>query len=41
MRPGIGTKIRACADLIRMDLALGAGFFLVAGEVLAFGGLPP
>lgn len=41
MRSGIGMNIRACADLIRMDLALGAGFFLVAGEILAFGGLPP
>ncbi|MDD4136580.1 MAG: UbiA family prenyltransferase [Methanoregula sp.] len=41
MRSGIGTKIRACADLIRMDLALGAGFFAVAGEILAVGGLPP
>lgn len=41
MRSGFGTKIRACADLIRMDLALGAGFFLVAGEILAFGGSPP
>jgi geranylgeranylglycerol-phosphate geranylgeranyltransferase len=41
MRIGIVTKIRACADLIRMDLALGAGFFLVAGEILAVGGLPP
>jgi geranylgeranylglycerol-phosphate geranylgeranyltransferase len=35
------TKIRASADLVRMDLALGAGFFLVAGEILAAGGLPP
>jgi len=37
----IGTKIRACAELIRLDLAFGAGFFLVAGEILAIGGLPP
>ncbi len=37
----IGTKIRASADLVRMDLALGAGFFLVAGEILAISGLPP
>ncbi len=36
-----GTKIRACADLIRLDLAFGAGFFMVAGEVFAIGGLPP
>jgi geranylgeranylglycerol-phosphate geranylgeranyltransferase len=41
MRSGIITKIRACADLIRMDLALGAGFFCIAGEILAVGGLPP
>jgi geranylgeranylglycerol-phosphate geranylgeranyltransferase len=41
MGVSIGTKIRACADLVRMDLALGAGFFLVAGEILATGGLPP
>lgn len=34
-------KIRACADLIRMDPALVAGFFLVAGEILAVGRLPP
>jgi geranylgeranylglycerol-phosphate geranylgeranyltransferase len=41
MTTGIGTKLRACAELIRMDLALGAGCFLVAGEILAVGGLPP
>jgi geranylgeranylglycerol-phosphate geranylgeranyltransferase len=41
MTAGTGTKLRACAELIRMDLALGAGFFLVAGEILAYGGLPP
>ena len=41
MGSGISTKIRACVDLIRMDLALGAGFFCVAGEILAVGGLPP
>jgi geranylgeranylglycerol-phosphate geranylgeranyltransferase len=41
MRLGIGTKIRASGDLIRMDLALGAGIFFVAGEILALGGLPP
>jgi geranylgeranylglycerol-phosphate geranylgeranyltransferase len=38
---GLSTKIHAYADLIRMDLALGAGFFMVAGEILAIGGLPP
>jgi geranylgeranylglycerol-phosphate geranylgeranyltransferase len=37
----IRTKIHAYTDLIRMDLALGAGFFMVAGEILAAGGLPP
>ena len=36
-----GTKLRACTELIRIDLALGAGFFMVAGEILAVGGLPP
>jgi len=41
MGPGIVTKIRASAELVRMDLALGAGFFLVAGEILAAGGVPP
>jgi geranylgeranylglycerol-phosphate geranylgeranyltransferase len=41
MTAGIGTKLRACAELIRMDLALGAGFFMVAGLILATGGRPP
>lgn len=41
MRFSIVTKIRACAELIRLDLALGAGFFLIAGEIFAIGGLPP
>jgi geranylgeranylglycerol-phosphate geranylgeranyltransferase len=41
MNLSIGAKIRAYADLVRMDLALGAGFFLVAGEIFGFGGLPP
>lgn len=41
MTTGIGTKLRASAELIRMDLALGAGCFLVAGEIFAVGGLPP
>jgi len=36
----ISTKLRASAELIRMDLALGAGFFFVAGEIFALGGLP-
>jgi len=37
----IATTLGACADLIRMDLALGAGAFLVAGEIVAYMGLPP
>jgi len=37
----MGTKLHACAELIRMDLALGAGFFLVAGEILTIEGRPP
>ncbi|NVO66202.1 UbiA family prenyltransferase [Methanofollis tationis] len=41
MTPTIAAKLRAAAELIRLDLALGAGFFFVAGEVLAVGGLPP
>jgi hypothetical protein len=35
------TKARAAAELIRMDLVIGAGIFAVAGEILALGGLPP
>ena len=41
MTPTIAAKLRAAAELIRLDLALGAGFFFVAGEVLTVGGLPP
>jgi geranylgeranylglycerol-phosphate geranylgeranyltransferase len=41
MRSSTTVKIRACMDLIRMNLALGAGLFLVAGEILSTGGLPP
>ena len=41
MNSSMGMKIHACGGLIRMDLALGAGFFLVAGEIFAIGGLPP
>lgn len=37
----ISTKIGASAELIRLDLALGAGFFFVAGEILALDGVPP
>lgn len=41
MTTGIAGNLRACAELIRLDLAFGAGFFVVAGQVLALGGLPP
>jgi len=41
MNSSPGVKIRACLDLIRMDLAVGAGLFLIAGEILATGELPP
>jgi geranylgeranylglycerol-phosphate geranylgeranyltransferase len=41
MVSGIGIKARACAELIRPDLAFGAGFFVVAGMILAGSGLPP
>ncbi len=41
MIPALSTKIHACADLVRMDLATGAGFFLVAGLTFAYGGRPP
>ncbi|HOX36226.1 MAG TPA: UbiA family prenyltransferase, partial [Methanoregulaceae archaeon] len=41
MEQDLRTTLRACADLIRMDLALGAGAFLVAGEIVAYQGLPP
>ena len=41
MKSFMQVKLFACADLIRMDLAIGAGFFLVAGEILVTGGLPP
>lgn len=37
----IGPGIRAALELIRLDLAFGAGFFVVAGECFALGGLPP
>jgi len=35
------TKARAISDLIRIDLVTGAGIFVVAGEILALGRLPP
>lgn len=35
------SKLSACAELIRLDLAFGAGAFLVAGEIFATGGMPP
>jgi geranylgeranylglycerol-phosphate geranylgeranyltransferase len=41
MAYGTNTRLRASAKLIRMDLARGAGFFLVTGEILATGGRPP
>lgn len=41
MASGIVTKLMTCAELIRIDLAFGAGFFLVAGEIFALGGIPP
>jgi len=41
MKTSVSTKVRASTELVRMDLALGAGFFFIAGEILAFGGLPP
>lgn len=41
MVSGIGIKARAFAELIRLDLAFGSGFFLVAGLVLALGMMPP
>jgi geranylgeranylglycerol-phosphate geranylgeranyltransferase len=37
----ISPGIRAALELIRLDLAFGAGFFVVAGECFALGGLPP
>ena len=40
-RPGRLDRIRAAAELARPDLVLGAGIFVVAGEVLALGHLPP
>lgn len=41
MASGSGTKLRAFGELIRLDLTFGAGFFLVAGEIVALGGMPP
>lgn len=41
MATGTGMKLRAYGELIRLDLASGAGFFVVAGQVFATGGLPP
>lgn len=41
MVSGIGAKLRAYGELIRLDLAFGAGFFVVAGEIAALGGVPP
>ncbi|MEN6343124.1 MAG: UbiA family prenyltransferase [Methanospirillum sp.] len=40
-RPSFLDRIRAAAELARPDLVLGAGIFVVAGEILALGQLPP
>jgi geranylgeranylglycerol-phosphate geranylgeranyltransferase len=34
-------KVRAILDLARIDLVFGAGIFVVAGEILGLGALPP
>ena len=34
-------KARAISELIRLDLVFGAGTFVVAGEILGLGGVPP
>lgn len=39
--PSLITRLRAAADLVRVDLVVGAGLFVVAGEILALGSLPP
>ena len=39
-RAGILEKARAVSDLVRVDLVVGAGIFVVAGEILALGHLP-
>lgn len=41
MESRIVPKLRAYGELIRLDLAFGAGFFLVAGEIFSLGGMPP
>jgi 4-hydroxybenzoate polyprenyltransferase len=33
-------KVRAASELVGLDLVLGAGIFVVAGEVLSLGHLP-
>ena len=38
--PGLLDRARAGAELARADLVLGAGLFVVAGEILALGQLP-
>ncbi len=40
-RSGILEKARAVSELVRLDLVFGAGIFVVAGEILALGHLPP
>ena len=41
MAGAAASKLAACAELIRPDLAFGAGAFLVAGGIFATGGMPP
>lgn len=40
-RAGVAEKVGAAADLVRLDLVFGAGLFVVAGEILALGEVPP
>ena len=40
-RSGILEKALAASELVRLDLVVGAGIFVVAGEILALGHLPP
>jgi geranylgeranylglycerol-phosphate geranylgeranyltransferase len=40
-RSALVEKIRAISEIIRMDLVFGAGIFVVAGEILGLGHLPP
>ncbi len=38
---GFLEKARAVSELVKLDLVFGAGVFVVAGDVLALGHLPP